>query len=267
VHEIAFKIGGWEIHWYGILVAAAFLSAVWTATRRGLRDNFSPDAVLDAGFWILLGAIVGARVLFVITYWDEQIAQHPLREVIFNRSGFVFYGGLVGAFLAGLGYVLWKRLPVWRFADVMAPSIPLGHAFGRLGCLMTGCCYGRACNPNLPWAIHFPEGHPTHPTGQTGVPVHPTQLYEALGNLLLYAGLAWLFRRKHFPGQVFATYLVCYAILRSVVEMFRGDYGLHYVGGWITPAHGVSVFIFLAGVALWITLSRTQPVRSEPSKP
>jgi phosphatidylglycerol:prolipoprotein diacylglycerol transferase len=108
---------------------------------------------------------------------------------------------------------------------------------------MTGCCYGRACE--LPWAIHFP---PEHSTG--GIGVHPTQIYESLLNFTLYGVLAWLFRRKHFEGQVFAWYLIAYACVRSLVELFRGDYPSYYFGGWVTPAHFVSVLLLFAGLFL-----------------
>ena len=130
------------------------------------------------------------------------------------RSG---YGGLIGATLTGIIYIRWKKLPLWKTADVLAPSIALGNVFGRIGCLLNGCCYGRACS--LPWAIRFPSDHSTG-----GVPVHPTEIYDALLNFAFYLGLAWLFRRKKFNGQVFATYLIGYAIFRSIVEFFRGDY-------------------------------------------
>ena len=147
--------------------------------------------------------------------------------------------------------VVSAKMPLWKLADVLAPSIALGYVFGRLGCLMNGCCFGRACD--LPWAVHFPADHETHGAG-----AHPTQLYEAALNLALYAALAWLFRRRKFDGQVFATYLVSYALVRSFVEMFRGDYPA-YTLGFITPAHWVSAGLLAAGVWLFVKLPRTKP--------
>jgi phosphatidylglycerol---prolipoprotein diacylglyceryl transferase len=134
----------------------------------------------------------------------------------------------------------------------------LGYVFGRIGCLLNGCCYGRACN--LPWAIRFPEGNSM---GAPTFPVHPTQVYESLLNLGLYAVLAWLFRRKKFDGQIFGVYLVTYAILRSFVEMFRGDYPehQHYLGGWATPAHLVSIAILSAGLVLLLLAPRPEAKR------
>jgi len=114
---------------------------------------------------------------------------------------------------------------------------------------MNGCCYGRPTD--LPWAIHFPADHETK-----GVGVHPTQVYDSLLSLGLYLALAWLYRRKKFDGQVFATYLMAYAALRSFVELFRGDYPVHYLGGWATPAHLVSMGTFAVGLILYCTLPR-----------
>jgi len=139
-------------------------------------------------------------------------------------------------------------------ADILACI--LGSVFGRIGCLLNGCCYGRVCS--APWAITFPEGHATHPFDLPAIPVHPTEIYDALLNLLLYFGLAWLFRHKKFDGQIFATYLIGYAICRSIVEYFRGDYtNLHYHLG-LTPAQWISVPIFVAGLALAVVLSHSQ---------
>src|SRR5688572_19445903 len=139
--------------------------------------------------WIIFGAIIGARILYVINYWDEEFAGKPLyRIVTIGRSGLVFYGGLIGASLGTILYCWKNKLPLWKIADVMAPSVALGHAFGRLGCLMTGCCYGRACS--LPWAIRFPDTHAT-----AGLPVHPVQIYESLLNFSFYALLMVFYRR------------------------------------------------------------------------
>jgi phosphatidylglycerol:prolipoprotein diacylglycerol transferase len=252
VHPIAFRLGSLSIHWYGVLVALAFLAGLWTASRRAPLTGLSAEKIVDLGPWLIAGAIVGARALYVVSYWREQFAGKAFLEIFMvQHGGLVFYGGLVGASVAALIYMQIRKLPLWKVADVLAPSIALGSVFGRLGCLMNGCCYGRACD--LPWAITFPSGsNETHPVGQPATPVHPTQIYDSLLNLALYIALAWLYRRKKFDGQVFGLYLVGYAILRSFVEAFRGDYPLdqHYLGGWATPGQLVSIPIFAAGVLI-----------------
>jgi phosphatidylglycerol:prolipoprotein diacylglycerol transferase len=254
VHPIAFNLGNFSVHWYGVMMAVAFLAGLWTASRRGLRDGFAPEKVLDLGPWLIVGAILGARILYVTTYWQESFAGQPITEIfMIQHGGLVYYGGLIGASLGCILYSLLKKIPLWKLADVLAPSIALGYVFGRIGCLLNGCCYGNFCE--LPWAIHFPEGHETYPRA-----VHPTQIYDSLLNLVLYLALAWLYRRKKFDGQIFATYLMCYAVTRSIVESFRGDYDAAHRHGGLTPAHLVSIGIFAAGAGLFFWLSR-QPAK------
>jgi phosphatidylglycerol:prolipoprotein diacylglycerol transferase len=254
VHPIAIQLGSLTIHSYGVMLALGFFAGLWTATRRARLANVSPDTVADTTLWLMIGSIIGARFVYVTTYWKQQFADQPLREIFMvQHGGLVFYGGLLGAILACAIYFRWKKLPIWKMADVFAPSIALGSVFGRIGCLLNGCCYGRACS--LPWQIHFPAGHETQ-----GVGVHPTEIYDALLNLILYLFLAWRFRRKKFDGEVFATYLMIYAVFRSIVEFFRGDYPVDHIhGGLFTSAQLLSVPIFVAGLALAIFLSRRKP--------
>jgi len=258
VHPEAFRLGSLTVHWYGILLVAGFLAAIWTANRRGQRAGLSPSSLSDLAIWLLVGGIVGARLLHVVSYWERDFAGRPWWEAFAVwRGGLVFYGGLIGATVAGAVFARSKRLPFFRTADVLAPSIALGSVFGRLGCLLTGCCFGQPCG--LPWAIQFPiHSLPWEEQARRGLigtdepalPVHPTQLYDSLANLLLYLGLAWLFRRRRFDGQVFGAFLIGYAVLRSLVELARGDYGAADRWGPLTPAQAVSGLILLAGVAV-----------------
>ena len=232
------------------MMALAFLAGLWTATRRARRENISGEKIADIVLWLMAGSIIGARFVYVTTYWKDEFAGQPLSEIfMIQHGGLVYYGGLIGAAIAGIIYLRWKKMPLWQTADVLAPSIALGNVFGRIGCLLNGCCYGRACS--LPWAIHFPSDHVTH-----GSPVHPTELYDALDNFILYLLLAWLFRRKKFDGQVFAAYLIGYAITRTIMECFRGDYPSGHIHHGLTPGELVSIPIFIAGLALAAVLSR-----------
>ena len=243
------------IHWYGVMVALGFMAGIWTASRRALLSGIASEKIVDLGPWLIVGTIIGARTLYVISYWQESFAGRPFVDVFkVWQGGLVFYGGLVGATAAGMIYLRIHKLPIWRVADIVAPSIALGYVFGRIGCLLNGCCYGRACD--LRWAVSYPADNPLHPPT---FPVHPTQVYESLLNLFLYGALAWLYRHKKFDGQVFGAYLISYALLRSFVELFRGDYPehQHYLGGWATPAHLVSIAILAAGlVLLWLKRPR-----------
>src|SRR5262245_60041803 len=193
--------------------------------------------------------------LFPIAPWTEIF--------MVQRGRLVFYGGLVGASLACVLYARLKKIPLWKLADVLAPSIALGYVFGRFGCFLNGCCYGQVCH--LPWAVRFPYESDAW-KGQVAqglinrmdqaLPVHPTQLYESFLSLGLYLGLAWLYRRKKFDGQIFAVYLMSYAVTRSIVETFRGDYTPSHVHAGLTPAQLVSTVIFTAGIILYAILPR-----------
>ena len=255
MHPIAFHLGSLPVRWYGVMMALAFLAGLWTATRRARLANVSGEIISDVTLWLMLGSIVGARFVYVVTYWKQEFANQPLSEIfMIQHGGLVYYGGLIGATVAGIIYLTVKKLPVWKIADILAPSIALGSVFGRIGCLLNGCCYGYACE--LPWAIHFPADHETH-----GAAVHPTEIYDALLNLVLYLALAWWFRRswkarmengglkmekgssaslpssKRPDGQIFAAYLIGYAIFRSIAEHFRGDYPSDHIhAGLFTSA-------------------------------
>lgn len=262
VHRIAFELGPLTVSWYGIFVAAGFLFGLWNASRRALRENLSPEAIFDCGTWLLVGAIAGARALYVISYWSEIVksaqdhGHSPFWEIFMvHHGGLVYYGGLIGASAACIVFAWRRRFPLWKLADILAPGVALGSFFGRWGCLMNGCCYGRPTR--LPWGIQFPVGHETYPNY-----VHPTEIYDSLLNLALFAGLAWFYKRRKFDGQVFALYLVCYAVLRSFVECFRGDYpASELVAGRITPAQLVSIGTLLAGALLLVLLPKRQEAK------
>ena len=259
------------------MMALAFLAGLWTATRRARIANVSGETIADVTLWLLIGSIVGARFAYVTTYWQQEFANQPFSEIfMLQHGGLVYYGGLIGATVAGFVYLTWKKLPVWKIADILTPSIALGSVFGRIGCLLNGCCYGRACD--LPWAIHFPINHETH-----GAALHPTEIYDALLNLILYLALAWLFRRRgeariedeglkmgkgshsghpsssRPDGQILALYFIGYAICRSTVELFRGDYPADHIhAGLFTSAQLVSAPILLAGIALFLWRSKSK---------
>ncbi|MCS7089184.1 MAG: prolipoprotein diacylglyceryl transferase [Verrucomicrobiota bacterium] len=246
MHPVAFHVGPLTVHWYGILVALGFLVGLWNAARRAPRAGLPGEAIADLGPWLIVGAVVGARFLYVVTYWHEQFAQAPWWEVFMvHHGGLVYYGGLVGATLSASVYLAWRRLPVWRVADVLAPGIALGYFVGRWGCLLNGCCYGRSTD--LPWAVRYPADHPlSAPT----FPVHPVQIYDSLLSLVLYALLAWFFPRRRFDGQVFAWYLIGYALSRAGVELFRGDYPPEHLRGGLTPGQWGSAAAMGIGLAL-----------------
>jgi phosphatidylglycerol:prolipoprotein diacylglycerol transferase len=262
---ILFTVGDFSLHSFGVLVALGFMAGLWVASRNAMRVGINGEFIYDLAPWLIGGGLLGARVLYVVSYWDRDFAGEPLGEVFAVwRGGLVFYGGLIGA--TGLAVIRLRMLkqPVWRVADCLASGIALGHVFGRLGCLANGCCYGRPAD--APWAVHYPRGHETFPIAAlTPTAVHPAQLYEAALNLAFFGALLWLFRRRRFDGQVFAGYLIGYAFIRAVAELFRGDYSQQSAPliGVFTPGQKTSVLILACGLSLWWWL-RKPP---EPSQP
>jgi phosphatidylglycerol:prolipoprotein diacylglycerol transferase len=243
MHPILLRFGSFEIHTYGVLVAIGFLVGLLTAAQRAKSEGIDPERINDLGVWLIVAGMAGGKLFHIVFFWNEFIQGWREAGISSLREGFVFYGGFICAALVTIGYTRAKRLPLAKIADAFAPSIALGHMFGRLGCLFEGCCYGKVCS--LPWAVRFPR---THVTG--GVPVHPTELYEAAGNLLIFTGLSMYYCRKRWDGQIWWVYVLSYAVLRFVVEFFRGDYETYYFDRF-TIAHFLSAAMaMIALVAL-----------------
>jgi len=216
-----FRIGSFPINTYGVFLAIAFLCAILITVRLAARDGLPRERIYDLSLWMLLAALVGSKVLMLFT--EPEYRGNPLQllSLDFLRSGGVFYGGLLGAVIAG--YLLMKRyqLPWWKTADACAPGIAIGNFFGRQGCFAAGCCWGKPTT--LPWGVKFSElGHQI-----TGVPndtyLHPTQLYESFTMLIVFLFLLWLHKRKRFSGQVILAYALLYSVIRFFIEFVRDD--------------------------------------------
>jgi phosphatidylglycerol:prolipoprotein diacylglycerol transferase len=217
-----FELGPLTLYTYGVLLAAAYLVGLKLAMVRAKAQGLDANRVLDLGIYIIISALVGAKLLLLIT--DFRTFRADPRELLtLARSGGVFYGGLILAVSIALWYIRRVGLPLWTTCDVFAPGIALGHVVGRFGCFFAGCCYGKPTS--MPWGITF-----TDPFAQTnvgtplGVPLHPTQLYEAGAELLILGVLLFTERKgRPFAGRTFWLYMLLYAISRFVIEFFRGD--------------------------------------------
>jgi phosphatidylglycerol:prolipoprotein diacylglycerol transferase len=255
MHPILFEIpriefGNWmigpiPIRMYGLMIGIGFLLAIYLASRRAKKEGLNPDLILDMGVYLLLAAIIGSRILYVLTTLQE-FTRNPLDVFAIWKGGLVFYGGLLAAVPIGIWYVRKHGLPVWQTADITAPYVALGHAFGRLGCFFAGCCYGAPCSG--PVCITFSDPHSLAPQG---VPLFPTQLMESGGEFLIFGMLLILRRYKKFDGQLFWLYLVFYAILRFTIEFFRGDIvrGV-YFGGLISTSQIIAMVMALTAVVM-----------------
>ncbi len=240
-------LGSFALPTYGFLMACAFLAALFLLRSRAPRFGLAPDAAADFGIWVLLAGLLGSKLLLLIVEWRHFNLFEASSLIELLRSGGVFYGGLIGAVLAAIVFLRIRKLDFWAIADAAAPSIALGQAIGRLGCFSAGCCWGKECH--LPWAITFHSLVAERNVGvPLGVPLHPTQLYEALGTAILCV-LLIAFERRRFSGETFARYLVGYALLRGTIEFFRGD-----PRGTVLGVLSTSQFIALAGLLLGIAI-------------
>lgn len=241
---------------YGTLLALAFLAALWMATRQARLAGVEPGIVTDLWITSLLAGIVGAKLLLYMLDLDYYLA-NPRAILTHLRSAGVFYGGLAAAIAAGLILVRRRGASAWLLGDIVAPAIALGQAVGRVGCFAAGCCWGTPSS--LPWAVTF-----TNPRAAefTGVPLevalHPVQLYLSLADLLLCAILIVVASRKRFTGQVLLLYLILYAILRGLLEVFRGDPRGALWG--LSTSQIASLLLGL--IALWLYLGKRRQAAS-----
>ncbi len=255
------------LHTYGVLVALAFLVALWLAGRLAARAGLNPEAVTNLGAYCGLAAIAGAKLMMFLVD-IPYYTQHPAE--IFSlatlQAGGVFYGGLIAALGVSIWYLRQARLPAWKTADVFAPAIALGHGIGRLGCFSAGCCWGIECS--RPWAVTFTNplahdlvGVPLH------VPLHPTQLYEAFAEFAIFGLLLRQIRAPHRDGSVIAYYLICYSTLRFVVEFFRVHEQGNLLGGPLDTSQWISAGLFLLGAVSLFRRSGHAPSKTaEPPR-
>jgi phosphatidylglycerol:prolipoprotein diacylglycerol transferase len=222
MHPILFELGPITVYTYGVLLAAAYLLGLKLAMVRAHSRGLDEARVLDLGIYIIIAALVGAKLLLLVTDFHTFSAD-PRELLTLARSGGVFYGGLLLAVAVALWYIRRVGLPLWTTCDAFAPGIALGHVVGRFGCLFAGCCWGKPTT--VPWAITFTNVYAAQYVGTPlGVPLHPTQLYEAGAELIILFILLWSERGKRpFAGRTFWLYMLLYAISRFVIEFYRDD--------------------------------------------
>src|SRR3954470_18298834 len=222
MHPILLDLGPATIYTYGVLLAAAYLLGLKLAMVRAHARGLDSARVLDLGIYIIISALLGAKLLLVVTDF-RTFVNDPSELITLARSGGVFYGGLIFAAPGALCYIPQMGLPLWTTCDVFAPGIALGHVVGRFGCFFAGCCWGKPTD--VPWAITFTNPYAAANVGTPlNIPLHPTQLYEAGAEALILAILLATERRgRPYPGRTFWIYMLLYAISRFVIEFYRND--------------------------------------------
>jgi phosphatidylglycerol:prolipoprotein diacylglycerol transferase len=254
MHPILFEAGGVTIYSYGVLLAAAYLLGLQFALVRARHRGLDGQRVMDLGIWIIISALVGAKLLLLAIDF-KQFTGNPRDLLGLARSGGVFYGGLIAAVVVSLVYLRRHHMPLWTTTDIFAPGIALGHVIGRLGCFLAGCCYGLPTS--VPWAVTFHDPAAAANVGTPlGIPLHPTQLYEAGAELVILVLLLVFERRgRPFPGRTFWSYLLLYGISRYIIEGYRGD-SRGVVFGVLSTSQFVSVILVPLAIVMLVLLSR-----------
>jgi phosphatidylglycerol:prolipoprotein diacylglycerol transferase len=234
MHPIIAKIGPFTIYSYGMMVAIAFLFGIFIARREAVRKNIRPDLVYDLGFYLLIGSIIGARIYYILFFDLKVFLGDPVSIFKVWQGGLAIHGGIFGGIIAGIIFAKIRKISFWTLADLIAPSVILGQAIGRIGCFLNGCCFG------MPMARHF-----------FGAECHPTQIYELI---LDFAGflLLWSLRKKvKFAGGLFLLYLMTYGVIRIIVSRFRAD-NVYLWNTALTLADLTSMAMLITAMILYI---------------
>jgi phosphatidylglycerol:prolipoprotein diacylglycerol transferase len=242
-----FHIGSFSLPTYGLLVAIAFLTALGMASKFAKRRGLNSEKIVNLGVYCALMGMLGAKLLMIAL--DPEFRAHPgdIFSVATLQSAGIFFGGFIAAILFALVYMRVQKLPVLATCDVFAPGVAIGHGIGRLGCFAAGCCWGKPTH--LPWAVTF-----TNPDATTGVPLgiplHPTQLYEAFAEGFICLFLVWMLKREHRDGAVIGFYLFFYGLVRFGVEFLRMHDASNPLGGPFTLEQWISLGLAVPGLYL-----------------
>jgi phosphatidylglycerol---prolipoprotein diacylglyceryl transferase len=241
------------VYTYGVLLAAAYLLGLQLALKRAKARHLDGTRVMDLGIYIIISALVGAKLLLLLTDF-QTFKSNPAELLNLLREGGVFYGGLIVAVTVALWYIRRVGLPLWTTCDVFAPGIALGHIIGRFGCFFAGCCFGK--ETTVPWAITFTDPFAAANVGTPlNRPLHPTQLYEAGAELLILIFLLTTEKwGRKFAGRTFWLYMLLYSVSRYVIEFYRGDE--RGTVGPFSTSQFVSVILAPLAVGMLIYLGR-----------
>jgi len=282
MHPVLIDFGFFKLHTYGLMIALAFLVGMQLASREARRVDRSPARefdkfILDLCFYILVWAMVGSRLLFIIVNWDDYA--HDLGKIIrIWEGGLVFYGGLIGATAFSIYYTRKHQYDFFQIADILIPYVALGSMFGRIGCFAAGCCWGSVVDSDFALGVQFPRESlafgsmvRTHLVGASDAftpHVHPVQMYDACGELVIFVLLSLVRLRKRFHGQIFLTFMFVYPLWRSTVETFRGDKerGTGVLGTPLSTSQFISACVALAAIATLIYLRRRLSESSAPAE-
>jgi phosphatidylglycerol:prolipoprotein diacylglycerol transferase len=265
---------GIPVFGYGLMMFVGFSSAAWLASRRVLKIGQPPEAIWDMMMWALVPGLIGARMIYLLQNWNQVFGDKRGSDLLLAPfalwdGGIVFYGSVIGGILGVNVYCRRRGINALAMFDVIAPSMFIGEGFGRIGCFLYGCCYGKACD--LPWAVKFPPDSLTFeklaPEGRilenplSTIPLHPTQLYSSFAAFTLAGILAWYFRRRPYDGAVLALGWILYPVNRFILEALRDDEPKRW-GTPFTFSQLVSIGLLITGIAAMCYFSKRRVLTS-----
>ncbi|MDI6704043.1 MAG: prolipoprotein diacylglyceryl transferase [bacterium] len=253
----SFQIGPISLYSYGLCVALAFLAGIWVAIKKAEHAQIEKDLILDLGLYLLISSIIGARLLYVLCNMSFY-KLNPWKIFSLQEGGLAFFGGLILSTIVGSLFLRKRKVEILKIADIVAPSIALGLAIGRIGCFLYGCCYGK--RTTLPWGIIFPINSPAG-SAFPGMHIHPTQIYSSLNGLILLFLLTRIYQIKRFSGQVFCAFLLLYSITRGLLEFLRADQEILLLN--LTLTQIFCIFLFVGAMIWYCILARSQQSTKE----
>ena len=278
MHPIAFYIGSFAVHWYGIFIGIGFLVSFRLLLSLKKYASLTTDQIYNISMIALFAGVFGARAFYVAQNWSQFSGRGLWAILNVHEGGLVFYGGFIAGFIAECIYAKWpairgklglkekkpaegeeprKCISILALLDILGPAMALAHAFGRISCFMQGCCFGKPAPAWFPFAVRFPPTSPAayrYPSLVTGgsEPVFPVQLFESAGNILMCVILLLLLRKRKYVGTIGGIYLVLYGVMRFLLEFMRGDHTDSILG--LTPSQFIAVAIAIpCGVVVFLT--------------
>ena len=240
MYPIAFHIGNFAVHWYGIFIGIGFLASFGLLMRLKSYAKLTSDQIYNIAMIALFAGVIGARIFYVVQFWEQFSGRGILAILNVHEGGLVFYGGSEPR----------KDISILALLDILGPAMALAHAFGRISCFMQGCCFGKPAPQGFPFAVCFPPGSGAaarYPSllSSGSEPVYPVQLFESAGNILMCVILLLLLRKRKYAGTIGGVYLILYGVMRFLIEFMRGDHTDSILG--LTPSQFIAVAIAIPG--------------------
>ncbi len=248
-----FKIPGLGVTlWtYGLLIAIAFIAGLWITAKLAASDGLPKNKIYDLGLYIFASALIGSKLLMIVTEWDEYAGNwRRIFSLDLLSSAGVYFGGFLAALITSIIMMRRWKLPWRRTADAFAPGLALGHAIGRLGCFAAGCCWGKPTSSWIGVTFKLTKDGRNLTGVPIGTPLIPTQLIEMGSNLVIFAFLIWLRKRRAFNGQVIFAYIMIYSIARFTIEFWRDDDRGYVLG--LSTSQFISAALFPASLLLML---------------